>query len=201
MARAGAAPAALALRRRHGGAFAVADGAGRWPLVEAVTSPLVYVRLHGDQELYRSGYRPHVLDAWAERVRAWHAAGHDVEGYFDTAVAAPAPAAAHPRQAPPAPATPAVAPTPPAPGATPAPTSPESDREAVAVRLRALPGVAAVEALGTAGEGGRRALVGPLRPAEEAAATAAGGPAPAACVWRPASRAARGAASGVSTTA
>ncbi|WP_319946681.1 DUF72 domain-containing protein [Cellulosimicrobium cellulans] len=85
-------PEALELLRRHGVAFAVSDGAGRWPLVEAVTSPLVYVRLHGDQELYRSGYRPHVLDAWAERVRAWHAAGHDVEVYFDNDVDAHAPA-------------------------------------------------------------------------------------------------------------
>ncbi len=72
----------------------------------------------------------------------------------------------------PDPATSSVAPTTPAPGATPAPTSPESDREAVAARLRALPGVAAVEALGTAGESARVTLVSPLPTPEEAQRTA-----------------------------
>ncbi|WP_307868917.1 DUF72 domain-containing protein [Cellulosimicrobium cellulans] len=83
---------ALDLLRRHGVAFAISDGAGQWPLVEAVTSDLVYVRLHGDRTLYTSGYRPHVLDAWAERVRDWHAAGHEVEVYFDNDGDAHAPA-------------------------------------------------------------------------------------------------------------
>ncbi len=78
--------------RRHEVAFAISDGAGHWPLVEAVTSRLVYVRLHGDTALYTSGYRPRVLDAWAARVRAWCEAGHDVEVYLDNDVHAHAPA-------------------------------------------------------------------------------------------------------------
>ncbi|WP_435738786.1 DUF72 domain-containing protein [Cellulosimicrobium sp. PMB13] len=85
-------PGALDLLREHGVALAISDGAGRWPLIDAVTAPLVYVRLHGDTELYTSAYRPHVLDAWAERVRRWHAAGHAVEVYFDNDVHAHAPA-------------------------------------------------------------------------------------------------------------
>lgn len=84
--------AALALLREHEVAFAISDGAGQWPLVEAVTHRLVYVRLHGDTELYTSAYRPHVLDAWADRVRRWHDAGHDVELYLDNDVHANAPA-------------------------------------------------------------------------------------------------------------
>lgn len=83
---------ALDLLRRHRVASVISDGAGHWPLVEAVTSRLVYVRLHGDQELYTSGYRPRVLDAWAERVRTWCEAGHDVEVYLDNDVHAHAPA-------------------------------------------------------------------------------------------------------------
>ena len=47
----------------------MADTAGRWPLLLDVTSDLVYVRLHGDTELYRSGYSEGALDVWAERVR------------------------------------------------------------------------------------------------------------------------------------
>ena len=85
-------PAALDLLRAHGVALAVSDGAGHWPVLDAATSDLVYVRLHGDEELYTSGYRPHVLDAWADRVRGWHAAGRDVVVYLDNDVHAHAPA-------------------------------------------------------------------------------------------------------------
>ena len=63
--------AAYELLRRHGVACVVADTAGRWPKVLEVTSDLVYVRLHGDRELYASGYSPRALDEWAERCRAW----------------------------------------------------------------------------------------------------------------------------------
>ncbi|MGO1342702.1 MAG: hypothetical protein ACTMID_13525, partial [Cellulosimicrobium funkei] len=95
-----------------------------------------------------------------------------VGGVLAVVAAVVGPAALRTAAEQPAPATSSVAPTTPAPGATPAPTSPESDREAVAVRLRALPGVAAVEALGTAGESARITLVGPLPTPEEAQRTA-----------------------------
>jgi uncharacterized protein YecE (DUF72 family) len=72
-----------ALLRRHDIATVVADSAGQWPMLEDVTSNLVYVRLHGDTELYASGYSPEALDQWAEKVRAWDAAGLDVVVYFD----------------------------------------------------------------------------------------------------------------------
>lgn len=58
--------------RRHGVAEVVADTAKRWPLVEDITADFVYVRLHGDEELYASGYSPHALDNWAARIDAWH---------------------------------------------------------------------------------------------------------------------------------
>ncbi|MEO9326071.1 DUF72 domain-containing protein [Nocardioides sp. C4-1] len=73
---------ALDLLREHDVGCVVADTAGRWPQAEAVTSDVVYVRLHGDRELYRSGYTPSALDRWAEKCRAWAAAG-DVYVYFD----------------------------------------------------------------------------------------------------------------------
>jgi uncharacterized protein YecE (DUF72 family) len=61
----------------------LADTAGRWPMLDRRTSDLRYVRLHGDKELYASGYTPAALDRWAERCRAWMAAGEDVVVYFD----------------------------------------------------------------------------------------------------------------------
>lgn len=69
--------------RRHGVATVLADTAGRWPRVEEDTGPVRYLRLHGDKVLYSSGYTDRALDAWAERCRAWAAAGQDVFVYFD----------------------------------------------------------------------------------------------------------------------
>jgi uncharacterized protein YecE (DUF72 family) len=76
---------AFALMREHDVACVVADTAGRFPMAEAVTSDLVYVRLHGDQELYTSGYGDAALDRWAERCRTWAAEPgvEQVVVYFD----------------------------------------------------------------------------------------------------------------------
>jgi uncharacterized protein YecE (DUF72 family) len=76
-------PEAAELLRAHDISFVVADTAGRWPLVEEVTSDHVYVRLHGDVELYASGYTPAALDRWAAKCLDWAAAGLDVHVYFD----------------------------------------------------------------------------------------------------------------------
>jgi uncharacterized protein YecE (DUF72 family) len=66
-----ATPELIELLRAHGVALVVADTAGRWPFLEDVTADFVYVRLHGDVELYKSGYTDAALDRWAERIRAW----------------------------------------------------------------------------------------------------------------------------------
>jgi uncharacterized protein YecE (DUF72 family) len=68
-------PAFVALLRRHRIALVVADTAGRWPLLEVLTADFVYIRLHGDKELYASGYDDDALDRWAERIAAWSGGG------------------------------------------------------------------------------------------------------------------------------
>jgi uncharacterized protein YecE (DUF72 family) len=68
-------PAFIALLRRQRIGLVVADTAGRWPLMEDVTSDFVYVRLHGDKELYASGYGDAALDQWAARMDAWRHGG------------------------------------------------------------------------------------------------------------------------------
>ncbi len=73
---------AFSLLREHDVSCVVAETAGRWPMATEVTSDLVYVRLHGDQELYASGYSDAALGRWAQRCRDW-AAGADVVVYFD----------------------------------------------------------------------------------------------------------------------
>jgi uncharacterized protein YecE (DUF72 family) len=76
-------PVFVELLRDKGVGLVVADTAGRWPVMEDVTADYVYVRLHGDTELYVSGYSPEALDTWADKVRAWSASGLDVYVYFD----------------------------------------------------------------------------------------------------------------------
>jgi uncharacterized protein YecE (DUF72 family) len=71
------------LLREHDVGLVVADTAGKWPLLRDVTSDFVYVRLHGDTELYASGYEAEALDTWAAQVRAWAENGADVFVYFD----------------------------------------------------------------------------------------------------------------------
>ncbi|MBF6353947.1 DUF72 domain-containing protein [Nocardia higoensis] len=70
------------LLRRYGIAVVVADTAGTFPLIEEVTADFVYVRLHGHEELYVSGYTDEGLDMWAGKIRRWAEKG-DVYAYFD----------------------------------------------------------------------------------------------------------------------
>lgn len=102
-------PEFVALLRKYGVALVVADTAGKWPLLKDVTADFVYVRLHGDTELYASGYTAEALGAWATRIKAWSAGrdprdsrllaeplpptprGRDVYVYFDNDVKTHAP--------------------------------------------------------------------------------------------------------------
>jgi uncharacterized protein YecE (DUF72 family) len=65
-------PAFMKLLRENNASLVIAETARRWPLLEDVTADFVYIRLHGDKELYRSGYGKKALERWAERIRAWH---------------------------------------------------------------------------------------------------------------------------------
>jgi uncharacterized protein YecE (DUF72 family) len=64
-------PAFIALLRRHGVAWVVADTPQPWPLYEDVTADFVYIRLHGASELYKSRYTDAQLDRWAACIDAW----------------------------------------------------------------------------------------------------------------------------------
>lgn len=79
------------LLEQHGVGCVLADTAGRWPVLDRRTCDLRYVRLHGDKELYASGYTDAALDRWAERCHGWLAAGEDVHVYFDNDIKGYAP--------------------------------------------------------------------------------------------------------------
>jgi uncharacterized protein YecE (DUF72 family) len=69
----------LELLRRHNIALVFSDAASKWPYAEDLTADFVYVRLHGSQELYVSGYTPAELDRWADRVRRWAGGGYPAD--------------------------------------------------------------------------------------------------------------------------
>jgi uncharacterized protein YecE (DUF72 family) len=92
------------LLRKHKVALVVADTAGKWPAMEDVTTDFLYLRLHGHEQLYVSGYTDSALETWAAKIRAWQAgrdapdaqliapplkprkSGRDVYVYFDNDV-------------------------------------------------------------------------------------------------------------------
>lgn len=59
------------LMREQGVAIVVADSAGRFPQLRRVTTDFMYVRLHGAEELYASGYPEELLLEWAARIDGW----------------------------------------------------------------------------------------------------------------------------------
>jgi uncharacterized protein YecE (DUF72 family) len=79
----------IALLRKYKVALVVADTAGKWPYMEDVTADFMYLRLHGDTELYASGYSDAALARWAERIRAWTAGGQPQDAVLATSKAPP----------------------------------------------------------------------------------------------------------------
>ena len=88
------------LLREFNVAFVFADSAGKWPYAEDLTGDFVYCRLHGNTQLYTSGYSRSALDWWAARLKLWRegrqpddarliapsrkkASGRDIFVYFD----------------------------------------------------------------------------------------------------------------------
>ena len=62
------------LLREHEIGLVVAD-TPEWPLLLDATSSLVYLRLHGSEQLYASSYSDEALDVWAERIVLWARGG------------------------------------------------------------------------------------------------------------------------------
>jgi uncharacterized protein YecE (DUF72 family) len=84
-------PHYVELLGEYGIASCVADSAGLYPMIEDLTADFAYVRLHGAERLYVSGYGPEDLEPWAARVERWQASGRPVYVYFDNDVKVRAP--------------------------------------------------------------------------------------------------------------
>lgn len=57
--------------------------AADWPLWDARTTDMVYLRLHGHTRTYASAYRTKTLEKWAGRIQGWLDSGVSVHVYFD----------------------------------------------------------------------------------------------------------------------
>ena len=71
-----AVPEYISLLRQNNIAVVVAD-TEKWPRMMDITSDFVYCRLHGNQEMYPSGYDEDGIDGWARRALEW-ARGEEV---------------------------------------------------------------------------------------------------------------------------
>lgn len=80
----------IALLRKYKVAVVVADTAGKWPYIEDVTADFMYLRLHGDKELYASGYTDKALDRWAARIQAWADGSQPGDAHLVSSKAPPA---------------------------------------------------------------------------------------------------------------
>ena len=69
-----ATPEFVALLREQRVGLVVADTV-EWPLLMDMTADFAYLRLHGSEQLYVSGYETEALDAWADRVVAFATGG------------------------------------------------------------------------------------------------------------------------------
>jgi len=83
-------PDFLELLKKHRIGLVVADTAGKWPQIEEVTADFVYVRLHGAEKLYTSGYSEAALQAWGAKIANWNRT-KAVYVYFDNDVKVHAP--------------------------------------------------------------------------------------------------------------
>jgi len=83
-------PEFLRLLKKHRIGLVVADTAGKWPQIETATADFVYVRLHGAEKLYTSGYSAAALKSWGTKIVDWNRS-HAVYVYFDNDVKVHAP--------------------------------------------------------------------------------------------------------------
>ncbi len=79
----------IALLRKYKVALVVADSARKWPSFEDVTADFMYLRLHGDEELYASGYSDAALERWAARIAAWAGGGQPADAKLISSKPAP----------------------------------------------------------------------------------------------------------------
>jgi len=78
----------LSLLRKYKIAFVISQSKNRFPYAEEVTSKHIYLRFHGPEALYASGYTSEMLQQYAKKIRAWSNDGHIIWAFFNNDIAA-----------------------------------------------------------------------------------------------------------------
>jgi uncharacterized protein YecE (DUF72 family) len=81
-------PEFIRLLRRRKIALVCADTVD-WPRLMDVTADFLYLRLHGSEVLYASGYNDVDLNLWAKRVAAWARGGQPADGVYASTASGP----------------------------------------------------------------------------------------------------------------
>lgn len=77
---------ALDLMRKYEISFVMASAGKRFPGAEAVTSNLVYLRLHGDEKMYTSSYSDEQLERYAFMLKDYLGDGKEVWVFFNNTI-------------------------------------------------------------------------------------------------------------------
>ncbi|HLO60006.1 MAG TPA: DUF72 domain-containing protein [Bacteroidales bacterium] len=64
-------------------AFTIADSGERYPYYETTTTDFVYLRFHGNGQLYASDYNPNELTEYARKIGKWLEEGKQVWVFFN----------------------------------------------------------------------------------------------------------------------
>lgn len=74
---------AIDLLQQHQVAMVISNSGNRFPYSEVVTSPNVYLRYHGPEALYNSGYETSLLKQEAAKIEQWLDKGKTVWAFFN----------------------------------------------------------------------------------------------------------------------
>lgn len=73
----------LSLMTKYEIAFVISQSNNKFPYAEFVTANNVYIRFHGPDALYASGYSDEMLAEYAGKMKQWASEGHTVWAYFN----------------------------------------------------------------------------------------------------------------------
>ncbi len=76
-------PEFIKLMKHYKVAIVIGDTAGRWPLIEEMTGPIIYIRLHGDETIYPKGYTKTALKTWAQKIKHFSSQAESVYAFCD----------------------------------------------------------------------------------------------------------------------
>lgn len=82
----------LTLMTKYNIGLVISQSGNAFPYSEQITATNVYLRFHGPEELYASAYSDEMLQAFAQKMKAWAGEGYAVWAYFNNDIHGYAPA-------------------------------------------------------------------------------------------------------------